>query len=112
MSQNRNFKRVATYVSLQEADTCIPEVQLVANAYNVYIAGPDWKAIQTFFLIRDKFQTLGLHLNPNKCETYGPTPTIASIIAVTCDILHAKDGITVLGSPVGTAAYVRNTIRP
>jgi hypothetical protein len=100
---------LTTYAALQTADSC-SEAHVIAYADDIYITGPPWESMKAFFKLQDLLQPLGLHLNPHKCELYCRQPMVGAILAEHCDIQNSSEGITVLGTPLGTPEYVHSTL--
>lgn len=53
---------------------------------------------------------IGLAVRPEKCGVYGGVPEQASELAVSLGVPHRPDGITVVGVPFGTDAYVAQVL--
>ncbi len=80
----------------------VPEVKL--NLWYLddgHLAGTTGDLAKCLELIKKYGPPLGLHINVNKCVAYG-----ACLDDLPDEVIRAGDGISVLGSPVGSKEFV------
>jgi hypothetical protein len=92
---------------LVAAEAAAPSVGVVAIADDVYLQGLHAALRSAFGLLNGPggVAAVGLALSSPKCALYGLDPAADGALAAELGVRHAPDGLVVVGSPIGPAAF-------
>ncbi|XP_062513462.1 uncharacterized protein LOC134189238 [Corticium candelabrum] len=80
-----------------------PNTTILAYLDDVYVVGMPDEVVATLSDLTASLQQIGLTIQEDKCNLYFPMTSEDS----STDIYMSKDGINVLGAPIGTPDYVK-----
>ncbi|CAI5483363.1 unnamed protein product [Closterium sp. Yama58-4] len=96
---------------LQSAESLVPEAAVVAYADDITIVGPRDAAFQAFDIIVTELRRCGLRCNIAKSAAWGRSLGEDENEELPHGLVRSREGIRVLGSPIGTTEYCTHQVR-
>ena len=96
---------------LEHTQQLHPNARFLALHDDVHVHGKPSELAAGVAALRERAQSIGLRLRLSKCAVYSPTPAVGAETARLIGIPHAEEGIVAAGSPVGSPAFVRQTVQ-